>query len=250
MDESDYFSPKSENSFMSYSQFVDFKNCEACALAKIRGEWKEEETTAMLVGSYLDARFSGDKDFSSKHPEIFKKDGSLKAEFAQAETMIESVEKDSYFASYFKGEMQVIETGEIAGVPFKIKMDSVFEDKIVDIKTARSVDDQWSDKDGGRVPFWRLWRYDIQAAVYQEIHAQNTGKRLPFYLAVVTKEDYPNRVLVRFSDATLKAALEEVRSLAPKYQAIKEGKIAPNRCGSCDYCKSTKILSDSDIIIA
>ena len=36
--------------------------------------------------------------------------------------------------------------------------------------------------------------------------------------------------------------LAEVEDRAPRYQAIKEGRIPPDRCGKCAYCRATRKL--------
>ena len=48
-------------------------------------------STALLVGSYVDRCFEGPKSFEhfkAEHPEIFKKDGTLKADYSKAEELI------------------------------------------------------------------------------------------------------------------------------------------------------------------
>ena len=131
-----YFSKEANMEYMSASQFKAFNSCEAAALAELNGEYEREITTSLLVGSYVDAHFEKTLDiFKAKHPEIFTKAGDLKAEYKQAEKIIERIERDELFMQYMSGEKQVIKTGEIDGVKFKIKMDSYHEnDKIVDMK--------------------------------------------------------------------------------------------------------------------
>ena len=80
--EETYFSKENELKFCGSSQIKSFMDCEARTMAKINGEWEEEPSTALLVGSYVDSAVSGTLDiFKAKHPEILKKDGSLKAEY-------------------------------------------------------------------------------------------------------------------------------------------------------------------------
>jgi hypothetical protein len=66
---------------------------------------------------------------------------------------------------------------------------------------------------------------------------------LPFILAVGTKEKETDIAALYIEDADLSAKLQEVEALAPHFQDIKEGKIAPIRCEKCDYCKATRNLS-------
>ena len=63
-----YYSEEANFEYMSVSQFKDFvgtygrRGCEFTAMEKLRGAYKEEETTALLVGSYVDAYFEGTLD--------------------------------------------------------------------------------------------------------------------------------------------------------------------------------------------
>lgn len=69
-----YFSPRANKEYMSVSQFKSFEKCPAAALAEIKGKYKREKTTALMVGSYVDAHFEGMlATFAKENPEIFKK---------------------------------------------------------------------------------------------------------------------------------------------------------------------------------
>lgn len=231
-------------SYMSASQFKDFKYCEAYALAKFKGEWKDKSNPAYLIGSYIDAYFSNELDkFKFENPEIFNRDGSLKAQFKQADLIIERIKKDDYMMHLLSGETQLIETGVIADVPFKIKMDSVLEDCIVDQKIIKDCKDIWND---GYKPFWEVYGYDIQLAIYQYIHAQNCGIKKDCKLAVATKEEETDLRVFKFSQSTLDNAFNEVVNLAPRYDMIKKGLLNPTYCGKCAYCRSLKKLSVND----
>ncbi len=249
INEDNYYTPESDMAYMSYSQFKDFLECEAQALAIVKGELAEPVTTALLQGSYVDAYFSGEiEKFKEENPLIFKKDGTLKADFEVCERVIKAIEEDEYLLNgFYKGNPQTILTGEIAGVPFKGKLDMLYPDKIVDMKCMASVDPVWDEKERRKKPFYSNYRYDLQAAIYQELLFQNTGKRLPYFLAVVTKEKTPRKLVYEFSQEVLDAALEEVKAKAPRFQAIKKGEIEPNECGSCEYYYWTHKLTVFDI---
>ena len=99
-----YHGSDANKDYWSVSQFKAFNRCEACGLAEVRGEYQREETTALLVGSYVDEYFTGSIDrFEIEHPEIFKRDGSLKADYIQAEKMIERVKRSDLMAEYLRG---------------------------------------------------------------------------------------------------------------------------------------------------
>ena len=236
-----YFSPEANLEYMSASQFKDFMKCEKDAIAKIIGETVEEPSKAMLVGSYVDAYFSGEMDeFKVKNPQIFKKDGTLLKDFEKANEIITAIESDELLMQYLNGKHQVIMTGEINGVKFKIKVDSLLPDCIVDQKIMSSIQELiWVEKDGRnvKVDFVEAFGYDIQGAIYQEIVRQNTGKKLPFVLAVTTKEENPDKALIEIDQYYLDKALKLVQELAPHYDLVKQGVVKPVGCGKCPSCR-------------
>lgn len=240
-----YFSPEANEMYMSSSQFKDFLKCEACAMAKLKGAYNQPVTTALIVGSYVDAYFEGTLDnFRKQHPEILKRDGDLKADYVQADYIIERVTHDKLFMKYMSGEKQVIMTGEIEGVPFKIKIDSYHKGKaIVDLKVVKDFQQIWDNNVKAKVPFVEYWGYDIQGAIYQEIAYQKTGVRLPFFLAAVTKENEPDLCLMNIPQERLDVCMTTVRALVKRFQAVKHSAELPSRCERCDYCKNTKVLT-------
>lgn len=238
--------------YFSVSQFKDFVGtygmvgCEAKALAKMRGEWNEEMSCALLVGSYVDSHFEGTLDvFKSQHPEIFTVKGELKAEYRQANEIIARVERDPYFMRFMSGEKQVIFTAEIFGVTWKVKLDSFIKDVcIVDLKVMRAIRDSFWVKDlGHHVTFVQHWGYDVQAAIYQKVTELNTGKKLPFFIAATTKEKYPDLEIIGFTQKELDDTLSMVVTNVNRINDLKTGKVDPTRCENCDFCRSTKILT-------
>lgn len=240
-----YFGKKANQEYMSVSQFKAFERCQNAALAKIRGKYEREKTTALLVGSYVDAYFDKTMpSFIKQNPEIFKKDGTLKADYIQAEAIIQRILRDELFMQYITGKQQVIMTGNISGVPVKIMMDSYHPGKmIVDRKIMKDFENVY-DEEKGRLPWFEGWGYDLQGAVYQEVVRQNTGETLPFYLAAATKEKVPDIDIVHIDQQTLDFALDRFKHDVERYDAIKQGIIEPERCEKCDYCKMSKVLTE------
>lgn len=246
-----YFSDEANREYLSVSQYKDFCGtlgkvpCEAQAIAKLNGIWEQEKTTALMVGSYVDAHFEGSLNlFKAQNPEIFTKQGALKAEYKKAEEIINRIEQDEYFMKYMSGKKQVIMTGEIGGAKWKIKIDSYLQDVcITDLKVMKSIRETFWVRDSGYMDFIQNWGYDLQGAVYQEIVRQNTGKTLPFYIAAASKESEPDIEILYIDDAHLKEKLYEVVQNVPKILDLKNGEYEPVRCEFCNYCKHTKILS-------
>jgi len=244
LNESNYFSKEAASIYTGVSEFKSFQKCESKTLAELRGEFFRESSVALLVGSYVDAYFSGTIDlFRAQHPEIFTKQGTLKSDYQQAEYIIRRIERDDAFTAAISGQSQVIMTGEIEGVPVKIKVDSLLPDRIVDMKIMRDMADVYSKDDREWQPFWRAWGYDIQGGVYQEIVRQNTGLILPFGLAVATKEKpEPDIALIDLPQSALDNALEIFRSDVVYFDGLKKGLYEPTMCEKCAWCRATKKL--------
>lgn len=268
-----YYGAAANNSFMSVSQFKQFEKCESMALAELKGEYERPKSKALLLGSFVDEMLTGTKKSQVKfivenRSEIFQKSSKLSkiddegltviatdffpnifdidnkpyAEIVQALETIEKIKKQPLMMKHFKSKHQVIMTGEIAGVPFKIKMDNYKPGEfIADGKYMASLRSPNLFE-----PMVKYWGYDIQGAVYQEIVYQNTGERLPFYLDIATKETPSHLAVAEIKQYDLDEALETVIKNAPRYQAIKNGEIEPERCGEydCNYCTETEIITE------
>lgn len=228
--QSNYYSPEADKQFFSVSQYKDFMKCEAMALAKICGEYRPEMTRAMLIGSFVDAYFEGTIDeFIAEHPAVFTQKQELRSEFRKANEIIARIKKDDTFMKFLSGEKQRIMTMELFGYPWKMKMDSYLPGIcITDLKVV------------ARFKTLPLWRYDLQGAVYQEGVCQNTGDRLPFYLAVATKERTIDLDIFQITQSVLDVAMVEIRQNIDHYARVKNGEEPPAYCGKCDYCKSVK----------
>lgn len=230
-----YYSREANLEYVSVSQYKDFCKCEAMAMATLRGEWVRPKTTALLVGSYIDSWFEGTLgEFRQNNPEIFKKDGSLKSDYTQAEELIEFVQRDQMFMDYMAGKKQEILTRELFGTLWKIKIDSYHTDKIVDLKVMRSIDRIMGKS------FVEHWGYDLQMAIYSAVE----GNDLETYLAVVTKESPPNKEIIHVPSWRRSELLSEVEKTMPRILGVKRGIYEPQRCGVCEYCRATKMLSE------
>lgn len=230
-----YYSDIVNREYFSVSQYKQFQKCEAAAMAQIAGEWEFPKTTALLVGSYVDSWFEGTlEEFCRNNPEIYKKDGSLKADFVQAEEIIAFVQKDPMFMRYMAGKKQIILTRELFGAKWKIKIDSYHNDKIVDLKVMRSMERIMGKS------FVEHWGYDLQMAIYSAVE----GRDLATYLAVVTKQDPPDKEIISIPRWRRVELLEEVERSMPRLIAVKSGEMPPRRCGVCEYCRATKVLTE------
>ena len=171
-----YYSTASNKNFMSVSQFKDFLKCEAMAMAILNGEYQKPKSDALLLGSFVDEMLTGTKrsqvkfiadnysdlfqksskiyvamnkidDTKSKNAfvgdyfkNIFEAENKPYAAIVQALETVDRIKKQPLMMEHLSGKQQTIMTGEIAGVPFKIKMDSYHPGKIiVDLKYMASL---------------------------------------------------------------------------------------------------------------
>ena len=236
------FSMSANTMYWSVSQFKAFKDCEARAMAELAGDYERPESKDLLIGSYVDAYFSGELDaFIETHPELFnKRTGALKVDYQRCDDLVKVAENDEFFMEYMNGSKQVIMTGELFGVQWKIKVDVLHDDKIVDLKVMKDMLPMF--KDGERKTFIDAWGYDIQGFVYQQIVKANTGKELPFYLAVLTKEKAPDHEIIHIPDYRLNSAGELVKHYIKRFDKVKKGIKDPVKCGICDWCRTQKKL--------
>jgi len=265
--EETYYGREAAQKWMSVSQFKAFQKCQAAALAEIQGNYERPMTTALLVGQYVDTKLEGPEAFEAfqlEHPEIFKKDGSPKADFVQAERIYQRIKEDRLMEQLLSGQKQVILTGEINGVPFRGKLDSLLSPEecdtiikefpsageaiggpfgsvgaIVDGKVMRDFMPVWSDTEGRKAHWIDAWGYQFQGAVYQHLE----GGHKPFVIAGASKESSPDLTALYIPQPELDAALRIVEDMAPVYQEIKEGKREPEACGRCEWCRRQKVLT-------
>lgn len=172
-----YYSLEANQEYLSVSQYKDFMSCEARALAVVKGKYVSPTTIECLVGSYIHAWSEGSEaflKFKDRHPEIISSKGptkgQLKEKFVFADNMIATLEADPLCMMALQGQKEVTMTGQIAGVPWKIRMD-VYQPggnrRIVDLKTTKSINELvWSAERWAKVSFIDAFNYPLQFAVY------------------------------------------------------------------------------------
>lgn len=249
-----YYSTEMNWKYCSASQYKSINGyplepgCEARAMAELRGEYKSETSKALLIGSILDSFWEGmtADQLADKFPECISTRGAtkgeLKAEYKQALRLYERTLQDEKFRQYMSGEKQVIMTGSIADLPFKIKMDSFIDGvAIVDLKTTADMDKWYYIPDSGeKHRFPMAYGYDLQLAIYREIVRQNTGDTLECYIAAVDKKEHPVTRIINMESRLLDEALEAVKIGCYKINELKSGNVTEYaRCEKCDYCRDT-----------
>ena len=257
-----YYTLEADKRFCSASQLLSFvgrsgiPGCEARTMAILNGEYKEETTKAMLIGSILDTLWElEDLPLEEKlgiiadtYPECVSSRGAtkgeLKTEYKQALKLYERTLKDPLFRQFMSGTKQCIMQGEIDGLPFKIKMDSYIPGvAIVDLKTTQDTSRNFSkyvEDSGNRETFYKYMSYDVQLSLYREIVRQNTGQTLRCYIACVDKKDHPLPQIIELPPKMLDEAMLTIKSAIPTIKLLKSGEITNYvRCEECDYCRDT-----------
>lgn len=257
--ESNYYDIEANKEYCSASQYKDFigcpliPGCEERALKTISGEYKQETTKALLMGSILDALWENDDPeyILERFPDCVSTRGAtkgqLKSEYQSVLNMYQRTLKEEKFCAYMSGDKQTIMTGDIEGLPFKIKIDSYIEGRgIVDLKTTQTLDRNFRyyiPESGERLPFYLAYGYDIQLAIYREIVRQNTGDTLPCFIAAVDKKPHPICEVIELPEKMLNEALDRIKMKAETIILLKSGEVEPSRCESseCDYCRDTHV---------
>ena len=247
-----YFSDKANQEYLSSTQLkmlvgsMGRPACEEQVLKIINGEYKTEPSKDMLIGSYVDAYFSGEfQEFLQQNEnKIFSKTGAKYADYKKADNMIERAQRDKLFMEFISGEHQKIFTAEMFGAKWKCKLDSYHKGKcIVDLKCVSDIYQTFWVKDYGQMNFIEYWGYITQLAIYQRIVELNTGEKLPCYICAIDKTEHPALEIIQIPNDRMAQELSLIEYDVKHALALKNGEIEPSRCGKCAYCKDTKIIT-------
>lgn len=258
-----YYSEEADNEYMSCSQFQEFCGCEAAALAKLQGRYVPPKSEALIVGNYFHTALESDEAherFCNEHYFDVYKTKQMKtgeviqtgkyAPYLQADEMILAAYSDPLVSKFLlmEGENEKIMTGELFGVPWKIRLDKYIPDKriIIDWKTSANIRElRYNYETGEKETFVEYFGYMMRAAVYSEIEKQFTGQAEDptFLIFAFSKQTPPDKEALLLNHRTrYDWELEKVRKKLDRIISVKTGLVAPERCGNCEYCRRTKSL--------
>lgn len=249
-----YYGSEASQHYMSVSLFKDFMKCEAYALAKMKGEWKEEETTALLVGNYVHSYFESkeahQKFLDTKGKKMVTKQGNLRSDYRRADVMIKALEQQSRFTGlYGPGQKETIVTGNIYGYPWKGKIDSLSLENLYfcDLKTVDDIHKKhWQEDSRQYENFIADRGYFMQMAVYSELIEQTFNVECQPFMFAVSKQDPPDKLAIKFtSDRSLMRMQDAMRMIEENQEHIQgviRGEEEPIRCNRCAYCRATKMI--------
>ncbi|NFO48022.1 hypothetical protein FDB40_14020, partial [Clostridium botulinum] len=76
-----YYSIEADKKYMSVSQYKLFKQCEEKAVAKLKGEYKQNESDAFLLGKYIHSWSEGTLEkFKEENPSLYSSQGKTKGQ--------------------------------------------------------------------------------------------------------------------------------------------------------------------------
>lgn len=70
-----------------------------------------------------------------------------------------------------------------------------------------------------------------------------TGDEFRPIIVAVSKEEVPDKEVIRIDEEWLKEGLEEVKETIKEVWDVVQHKAEPIACGHCDYCRSQKKLN-------
>lgn len=243
-----YYSNEADRHFMSVSQYKSFLKCEAATMAKLNGEYEEPKSDALLFGSYVHAWLDGTMDeFIENNPDLFSTRGAtkgqLKAQYKLADEMIEVLKADPFVMMALDGQKEVVMTGELFGLPWKIRMDVYNPQfgRFADLKTVKAIYEKYWHEEIGYCSFVEAYGYITQMAIYSEIENQNRGGEwLENFIVAVSKETPPDKAVITIDYDSLVNELQQVEGRMERIREVKLGRLEPKSCGKCEYCRRKK----------
>jgi hypothetical protein len=250
INQGNYYSNEMNRHYFSVSQFNSFTRCESATMAELRGDYRREVSDAMLAGQMTAAWCEGALAFNAWMEEnkstVLNKSGKPYKAFEDVYRMIEALQGDRLCMEYLGGRKEEIFTATLFGAPWKIKVDVIDDanERIVDLKTTRSIHAyEWVESLGKKGTFIDQYSYHRQLAIYAEVHGRAVGSNNIYskYIVAVSKEDPCDLEVIDMTDMDRhESELESVRILMPRFIAVKNGEIEPDRCGRCEWCRGTK----------
>ena len=253
--------------YMSNSRFKEYIDCPLRQQSIDLGFWRgRESTNALLLGNYVHSYFESEQAHAKFQEENGSEllstrgttKGQLKTSFKIADKMIKSLEQDELFNLFYHGseddlvEKESILTGEIAGIPFKAKVDSLNVSKgyFVDLKTMESIRKETYSptlRQYTRQGIYNIieYRYHMQMYIYQELLRQRYGYELTPYIAAVSKEPIPDKEIIWITDDILLSGKEFFEAHVDNIRDVFLNHTTPQGCGHCDFCLTHKKLTRS-----
>lgn len=256
--DNNYYSNDANWHYRSKSQYWEFLQCEARALAELKGEYEPDiNETPLLFGNYLHSYFESEdahKKFLEDNKKSLYKYGNpekgIKRDFLLADRCIDALKDDDGFNALYQGTKETIVKGEIDGVKWMGKIDCLDLDhgRFYDLKTVDDIHKKhWDEELHQYVDFTKARGYDTQMAIYKELIKQTFDVDCDPYIIAVSKQSVPDKAVIAFDDNDLREALNDVRMRQEHINSVINGEAEPRACGECAYCRMHKQLKQLKI---
>ncbi|WP_129045032.1 PD-(D/E)XK nuclease-like domain-containing protein [Companilactobacillus metriopterae] len=246
-----YYDSDTDFKYLSATVFKDFEKCESKALAKLTGEFKEDNIKALLIGNYLHSYFESDEahqEFIDKNSEtMYTKKGTLYKDYSIADQMINTLSSDDMFNNLYQGDKEVIVTGQINGVDWKGKIDCLNLERgyFLDLKTTQDIHKKyWNNETREWQSFVAEYNYPLQMYVYRELIHQQFNVWCNPYIIAVSKQEIPDKQIISIPNYRLENAKYEIEENQQRVIDVMNGITDPESCGQCEYCRQHKELKE------
>jgi hypothetical protein len=256
IDSSNYYSPESNFQYMNSTQYGNWIECEAKEKAIQNGEFEEEENRTFILGNYVHSWNDNTmEEYIEKYRHhLFKRGGEKYSDVKKCDAVIETFERDEFITFLLRdknAEKEIIAVSYFASVWWKVRIDdwNLEKTRIIDVKTSGDMHKKYWDNDERKyVNFVEHYNYMRQMAIYQKAvkNKFNISDDIQVLLVVGEKNYIADKMVVNMSDPDrFEYELRKIEENMPRILRVKYGLEEPNRCGVCDYCKSTKQLSST-----
>lgn len=247
-----YHSQEAKRKWLSASDVKQAMKCEFAWKAYRTGQMQEdEEKEAFKQGNLFEVMLSGSDDeirlFQEKNPDIFSSRGAtkgeLKAAYRSVMDCVESVRRQPFLMDIIQNSRkQVIMTGKILDVPFRVMCDLIYTDgSIYDEKCMKSFAREWSSRAETFVEWYEAWNYPVQLWIYKEIAEQN-GLVVPHAGLIAGSKQNADVQALRFGADVMAQAKADALYRIERMKDILNG-AEPLRCDSCDVCIKSRTIN-------
>lgn len=247
-----YHSPEARRKWLSSSDVRQAIKCEFAWKAYRTGKMQEDESNeAFKQGNLFEVMLSGTDEeiqlFQQNNPDVFSSRGAtkgqLKSSYQSVMDCVESVRRQLFLMEIIQNSRkQVIMTGKIMGVPFRVMCDLIYTDgSIYDLKCMKSFTREWSSRAETYVEWFEAWNYHVQLWIYKEIAEQN-GLTVPNVGLIAGSKHNADVQALRFGNDLIAQAKADALYEIERMRDILNG-AEPMRCESCDVCIKSRTIN-------
>lgn len=247
-----YHSPQVKRKYLSSSDVKQAIKCEFAWKAYRTGHMQEDEDKeAFKQGNLFEVMLSGTDEeirlFQENNFDMFSSRGETKGELKSAYRSVmdcvESVQRQPFLMDIIRNSRkQVIMTGKILGLPFRVMCDLIYTDgSVYDLKCMKSFNREWSIRAETFVEWYEAWNYPVQLWIYKEIAEQN-GLTVPNVGLIAGSKQNADVQALRFGNDLIAQAKADALYEIERMKDILNG-AEPMRCESCKACVKSRIIN-------